>query len=93
MSAAPTIDAAAIDRVSMALSHSAASVARAAAIVNAGLVHVTDIPGTYLVRSVTDESRYYITTLTSCTCPSHVHRGHCKHQTAVLVRTLTTPGA
>jgi hypothetical protein len=93
MTAAPTIDADAINRITTALTYAATSVAKAAAIVNAGHIYATDLPGTYLVRSVTDESRYYVTTLTSCTCLSHTRRGHCKHRTAILVLILTTPGA
>jgi hypothetical protein len=92
MATTPTIGAGEIARITAALTHTATSVAKAAAIVNAGLIHVTDIPGTYLVRSVTDENRFYVTTLNSCTCDSQVNRGHCKHRSAILVRILAFPG-
>ena len=51
-------------------------------------VHATGKPGVWLVRSVTNEDQWYATTLASCTCASHLNRGHCKHQTAVLVLLL-----
>lgn len=91
--AAPIVSDTDIARITTALTYSADSVAQAAAIVNDGLTYATDRPGTWLVRSVTDKTRWYVTTLTSCTCPSHVHRGHCKHQTAVLVRILAASAA
>jgi uncharacterized Zn finger protein len=86
------IDTARVDQITAAIARAAtgASLARAAGLVKDGKTFRTDLPGTYLVAA-SDGIRHYVTTTSSCTCPGHAYRGHCKHVLAVLIRTLTTP--
>jgi uncharacterized Zn finger protein len=81
---------AAVDHIADALARAAVStaLAKAAAIVKDGRTHATDLPGTWLVTSVTDPQRHYITTARTCTCPGAIHHSHCKHQLAIIIRTL-----
>ena len=67
-----------------------ARIAKAAAMVNSGKTHRTDLPGTWLVTASNGTS-HYVTTATTCTCPDRAPL--CKHSLAIIIATLAQPAS